>query len=366
MRMMSLNPAQSYPSLNLAIGTIDKQYQLEQEVGRSQTASLYRAVEVESGRTVAVKVFQRRISADPRFAIRFREYMKAILKINHQNLVSVLDYGVIDGRHYIVTEWVDGPDLAAYLAEHGALSAPETVHIGSQVCSALAAVHRGGLLHRNLKPQNILLGTGGLVKVSDSGLSGLLSESGLTRTHVMLGRSSYIAPEQVRGQAIGIGSDLYSLGVLLFEMLTDRTPFESRDAWEVMRMHVEAEPPSPIQFQPEISGALATIVLRALQKDPASRFKSAAEMNEALSTLEARGVPGTNGFGNLPGSGSQPRGSFSRKATFALREARQFLHTPLPARIFGRQVSFGFILLLQFLLTFALTFAVLYLLTGLI
>jgi serine/threonine protein kinase len=234
------------------------------------------------------------------------------------------------------------------------------------VCSALEAVHRGGLLHRNLKPQNILLGAGGLVKVSDSGLSGLLSESGLTRTHVMLGRFNYIAPEQVRGQAIGLASDLYSLGILLYEMLTNRTPFESRDAWEVMCMQVESEPPSPVQFSPEIPAGLAAVVLRALQKDPARRFNSAAEMNEALSHFIPRGEPGRLGQVNLPDSGRQPRGMASRKATLALREAWQFLHTPLPARIFGRQVSFGFILLLQFLLTFALTFAVLYLLTGLI
>jgi eukaryotic-like serine/threonine-protein kinase len=364
--MMSLNPAQSYPSLNPAFDAIGNQYQLGQEVGRGQTASLYRAVQVESGRTVAFKVFHRRFSADPRLAIRFREYMKAMMRINHPNLVTVLDYGVIDGRHYIATDWVDGPDLAAYLEERGSLSAPETVYIGRQVCIALEAIHREGLLHRNLKPQNILLGTGGLVKVSDSGLSGLLSESGLTRTHVMLGRFNYIAPEQVRGQAIGVGSDLYSLGVLLFEMLTNHTPFEARDAWEVMHMHVEAEPPSPNQYQSEIPGVLSTIVLRALQKDPEHRFRSAAEMNEALSTLETHGVPGINIPGNLSFSGSQRRGPSSSKVTLALREAWQFLHTPLPARIFGRQVSFGFILLLQFLLTFGLAFAALYLLTALI
>ncbi len=363
--MMSLNPAQGYPSLNLDFGAAGYQYRLEQEIGRSQTASLYRAVEVEGGRAVALKVFLRRISADPRFAIRFREYMKAILEINHPNLVSILDYGVVEGRHYIATEWVGGPDLAAYLAEHGALSAPETARIGSQVCAALEAVHRGGLLHRNLKPQNILLGAGSLVKVSDSGLSGLLSESGLTRTHVMLGRSNYIAPEQVRGQAVGIGSDLYSLGVLLFEMLTDRTPFESRDAWEVMRMQVEAEPPSPNQFQPEIPTGLAEIVLRLLQKDPSRRFSSAAEVKEALSSFEARGGPGAAGLANRPGSRSQPGGKAPNQVISALTKPGNFYGLPLPARIFGRQVSFGSVLLLQFLLIFGLTFAVLYLLTGL-
>jgi eukaryotic-like serine/threonine-protein kinase len=365
MSMSTLNPAQRYTPFNPANGSTREPYRLEQEIGRSQTASLYRAIEVKSGRTVAFKVFQRRVSADPRFAIRFREYMKAVLDIDYQNLVTVLDYGVDDGRHFIATEWVDGPDLAAYLADHGALSAPETVYIGRQVCAALEAVHRGGLLHRNLKPQNILLDAGGLVKVSDAGLSGLLSESGLTRTHVMLGRFNYIAPEQVRGQAIGVGSDLYSLGVLLFEMLTNHTPFESRDAWEVMRMHVEAEPPSPNQYQPEVPDALSTIVLRALQKDPKRRFQSAAEMNEALSALVAHGAPDTYGLGDLSGSVSRPRKSSSSKATFTLREAWQFLHAPLPARILGRQVSFGFILLLQFLLTFGLAFAALYLLTGL-
>jgi serine/threonine protein kinase len=361
---MPISIPQSFPPLVQALDQIGNQYRLEKEIGRSQTASLYRAVEVRSGRTVAVKVYQRRVSADPRFAIRFREYMKVILEIQHENLVTVLDYGVMDGRHFITTEWVDGPDLAAYLAEHGSRPAPEAAHIASRICSALATVHQGGLLHRNLKPQNILLGAGGQVKVSDSGLSGLLSESGLTRTHVLLGRSNYISPEQVRGQTVGVGSDIYSLGILLFEILTNHTPFESRDAWEVMRMHVEAEPPSPEQLNPQIPSALGKIVLRALEKDPARRYGSASEMKEALSLVETRLGAVTIGRPNLAGFASRPGNKAFNNVASALGNAWLFLIAPLPVRIFGREMSFGFLLLLQFIVTFSLTFIALYLLTG--
>jgi serine/threonine protein kinase len=352
------SPVQSPSPVIPPLGYLGKEFLLEQEVGRSQTASLYRAIEVESGRIVALKVFQRRISADPRFSIRFREFMKVILEVNHPHLVAVLDYGIIDGRHYIAAEWVEGADLATYLADHGALSAPEATYLARQVCSALEALHLSGLLHSNLKPENILISAGGLAKVSDAGLSGLLSESGLTRTHVIVGRFNYISPEQVRGLALRPASDIYSLGVLLFQILTQHPPFGSRDAWEVLRMHVDAEPPSPDQLNPDIPHDLAMVVLRALQKDPADRFKSAKEMDEALARL---GLPSPNA--RTGQAVEERRDSRLSAIATALHNTWQFLLAPLPAQIFGRQVSFGFLLLVQFLISFVLTFAVLYFLT---
>ncbi len=359
---MSTSSIQSSLQAGPATTTFGERYSLEKEIGRSQAASLYRAVEVETGRPVAVKIFQRRYSIDPRFVIRFREHLKTLQTIEHECLASVLDYGVIQGRYYIAAEWLGWPDLAAYLAEHGPLTVPQAIGIASQVCSALEAIHHSGLLHSNLKPQNILLSAGGGVKVTDTGLSNLISASGLTRTHVMVGRFHYIAPEQVRGQAAGPGSDLYSLGVLLFEMLTNRPPFESRDAWEVLHMHVDASPLSPDQINPNVPPDLAAIVLRALQKDPSKRFSSAVEMNVFLAALLAgKAMHPIEAF-HPPDHHSRPwmNGNWLN-AVF--RKVTNFLISPVPLGILGLQLPFVLLLFIQLLISFAFAFALFYLLT---
>jgi serine/threonine protein kinase len=336
-------------------------YLLAQEIGRSQAASLYRALELETGRALAVKVFRRRFGSDPRFVIRFREQMKAILAIQHEHLVSVIDYGVIDGRFYIATEWVDGPDLSAFLSEHGPLSIPQAVAVAGQICSALEAINRCGLVHRNLKSQNILLTRKGQVKVADAGLSGLLSESGLSRTHVMVGRFHYIAPEQVRGQAAGPESDLYSLSILLYEMLTNQLPFDSRDTWQVLHMHIEATPLTQENFPAHISPALKEIILRGMQKDPANRFASAVEMEAALNDL----LPRNASSNPIPAIYPNPEGLAGRELASTIIRARRFLLAPAPIKIFGRQIPFWIFLVIQLFVSFLLAFAILYLLSGL-
>jgi serine/threonine protein kinase len=257
-------------------------YVLQAEIARGNATSIYRALDRESGRTVALRVFNQRFQADPRFVIRFRQRMLAIAAISHENLVDIFDYGVLDGRYFIAMEWVSGVDLRTYLVEHGPLSTGLAAWIAIKVCAALEAVHRNGLAHRGIKPQNILLSGSGAIKVSDVGLSRLYSESGLSRTNVMVEGVGFMSPEQVYGEEVGPPSDIYSLGVLLYEMLANRLPFESKDAWEVLRMHVNEQPPTPRRFNSAISPELATVILTALQKDPARRYTSAQEMAQAL------------------------------------------------------------------------------------
>jgi serine/threonine protein kinase len=327
-------------------------FRLEREIGRSQAASLYRAAEIASGRPVAVKIFRRRFSADPRFAIHFREFMKAIFGVENEHLVTILDYGMADGRYFIASEWVDGQDLGAYQAEYGPLTAIQAIAIASQVCTALDVVHRSGLLHRNLKPQNILLSSAGGVKVSDSGLSDLISETGLSRTHVMVSRFHYISPEQVRSQAVGPESDLYSLGILLYEMLTTRLPFESRDAWEVLRMHAEADPPALNPAMAKIPAPLAAVVLRALQKEPADRFRSAQEMKEALTAVFANSVPAPQ----APNSSLGAR-SWTGWLAQAFYRLWRFLRRPVNLPLFDLKVPFWILLVIQLFASFTLAFA---------
>jgi serine/threonine protein kinase len=246
------NNSANIPDSPKELRIFGERFVLQAEISRGSATSIYRAIDRHSGRTVALRVFNQRIQADPRFAIRFRQRMLAIAGMDHENLVAVLDYGVLDGRSFIAMEWISGVDLRTYLVEHGPLSGGLAAWIALKVCAALDAVHRSGLDHRGIKPQNVLLTASGEVKVSDVGLNGLYSESGLSRTNVMAAGIGFMSPEQARGEDVGPQSDIYSLGVLLFEMLTNRLPFESKDAWEVLRMHANEQPLAPFQDEDQL------------------------------------------------------------------------------------------------------------------
>lgn len=244
-----------------------------------------RAHDLQCGCDVALKHFRPQVSSDPRFSIRFREQLKELAGLQHEALVTILDYGVDGDRFYIASEWVEGVNLRTYLAEYGALSPPVAVYVTRQICAALKTIHRAGVVHRGLKPENIFLTAEGKVRVADPGLSLLASESGLSRTTVMLGAVNTMSPEQARGQATGPPSDIYSLGVILFEMLTDRLPFEASDSWDVVRMHVQDPAPSLSAYNADAPPALGAIVETSLKKAPEERYATAEEMDAALAPL---------------------------------------------------------------------------------
>lgn len=339
-------------------------YRLGEEISRGEVASIYRAIAPGYGQPVAIKLFHTRYHADPRFAIRFREHLGRLAGLSHENLVSVLDYGVEQNHYYIVMEWVEGIDLGIYITEHGPLPAGLSIFIVRQVCAALDHIHQRGLIHQGIKPQNILLTLEGQVKVANVGLSGLLSESGLSKTHLMLTGVGYIPPEQARGKKLTLQSDIYSLGATLFEMLTGRLPFESKDIWSMVRMHASEMPPSPRQFNQQVPEELANIVARALQKDPQLRFPSAAEMDDALFALE-------KDFGTTSIETSYSGG---RSAEFdfiswlkGLLDPKAIISLLLsPWQIAGRRLPFGAVLAFQFILAFLIALAILYALAGLL
>ena len=333
-----------------AFDQLGEAYLIKQEIGRSQAASLYQAVERVSGRPVALKVFRRKFSADPRFALNFRDLMRRVFALEHEYLASIWDYGMVEGVYYIASERVIGQNLGAYLAKAGSVSELQAIAISSQVCQALEEVHRHDLLHQNLKPENILLTQQGKIKLTDVGLSGLMSESGITRTHVMQGRYHYIAPEQVNGQEPTPASDLYSLGVILYEMLTGSYPFDSRDVWDVLRMHVEVAPAPLDRNLPAVSNTLVNVVQQSLQKPPELRFQSAGAMNTALTSvlLDNAAAPYD--------PGAAYSGDIWSSLQRSLTRMFNFLHRPAPFRVLGRLVSFGWVLLAQFAVTFLLAF----------
>lgn len=348
-------------------------------------AEVFHVHDTASGCNVALKRFLPQVSQDARFAIRFREQLKQLATVQHPALVRVLDYGVDGDAFFIAGEWMDGINLHTYLAEYGAFSPEAAVHVARQICAALGALHEQGLIHRGLKPENIFLTADGQVKVADATLSTLASESGLSQTTVMMGAVDYMSPEQAWGKAVSPASDVYSLGVVLFEMLTDRLPFEASDSWSVVRMHAQAAPPSPRLHNHSVSPQLAAIVVKALDKSPQGRFASARALDAALAPLpqgdellwlvtprHAHGRPTRRlslpfDVGAAAAKGAARVGDGVRKGRQALAARARQAETPqvvqdLAAR--HRRLPFAQRLLLQFMVTFLIAFMVLYLLSG--
>jgi serine/threonine protein kinase len=341
-------------------------YRLEVEVHRSPRASIYQAVDLKNHEPVALKVFHGRYVADPRFAIRFREHMRQLNELAHENLLAMRSYGVDQGHYYVAMEWMGWVDLGTYMAEHGPISPALTVYIARQVCAGLAAVHGHGLLHRGIKPENILLQPDGRVKVSDVGMSGLLSETGLSKTNVMLEGVGYISPEQARGRGLDPRSDVYSLGVTLFEMLTGRLPFVSHEAWSMVRMHASEAPPSLQQINPEVPEDLAHIVTRALQKDPKARFSDIVQMDAALAELEAELDMSSVGILPVPEMSVEPRLMPVLKEMLEPRALNSLLRRQSEWQIAGRNLPAWVVLAIVFGLTFVLTLGTILLLGGIL
>jgi serine/threonine-protein kinase len=344
---------------------LGSRYDLEEQIGRGPIGTIYRAIDIERGQQVAVKIIHEQYATHPKLAVRFREQLKILPELSNDNLVAPYDYGWIDGRYYAATELVDGQDLGDHIARRGKLPPSEASAIARQVCAALEAVHDRGLVHAGIKPSNILVTPDGDVKVTDAGLAGIISETGLSKTRLLLDGASYMSPEQARGQPMGPESDVYSLGVVLFQMLTGRLPFHPSSVWSLVRMHAEEAPPWLRRLNSQVPLLLEGLVMRSLQKNPADRYSTGAEMQAALTAVMNAGPaagsathpiahalastlpsPPESGRSGMPGTGSR---------------------TGTP--ILGRRVRpylFGAGLAVQFLTSFLVALAALYPLSSLL
>ena len=264
---------------------LGRRYELGARLGGGAMADVYRAYDRVLDRQVAVKVLRPGLTVDGELASRFDREADTISSIDHASVVAVTDHGVADGSHFIAMELVEGPTLQQLLARRGRLTENECVSLGYDIAAGLAAAHAAGVIHRDLKPANILVDGTGRAKVGDFGIAHLESMTQLTRTGEVLGTPRYIAPEQMYGR-VGAGSDVYSLGIVLFEMATGRPPFDGDSALEIVQRHMRDRPVSPRSLVPTLSRDLERIILRALEKDPARRFASAAQMRDALRALE--------------------------------------------------------------------------------
>lgn len=257
-------------------------YRVLGKIGEGGMATVYQAEDTLLERVVAVKVLREQYAIDPSFLERFKQEARAAAGIAHQNIVSVYDVGTDQGFHYIVMEYVDGTSLKDLITQGAPFSASRAISLILQVLSALSFAHQKGIVHRDIKPQNILVSPDGHVKVTDFGIARAATSGQLTETGTVLGTVHYCSPEQAQGRSVGVGSDLYSAAIVVYEMLTGRLPFEGDGALAVALKHLQEEPVEPSQLNPRVPPQLDAIVLKAMAKDPADRYTSAEEMRQAL------------------------------------------------------------------------------------
>jgi serine/threonine-protein kinase len=270
--------------------TLADRYRLDEPLATGGMGTVYRAFDQRIGRPVAVKVLRRSLASDPTFVERFRREARAAGALSHAGIAKVFDYGERGGEPFIVMELVEGQNLAQRIADRGRLPWREAFGIGAQVARALAAAHALGLVHRDIKPANILLSPDGFAKLTDFGIARAAQATTLTRTGMVLGSANYVAPEQARGITVGPAADLYSLGCVLFEAVCGQPPYRGANAVVIAAQHVDAPVPNPRDHVPDLPGHVAALLVRALAKDPAQRFPSAAAMATALSAASSETV----------------------------------------------------------------------------
>jgi beta-lactam-binding protein with PASTA domain/tRNA A-37 threonylcarbamoyl transferase component Bud32 len=265
--------------------TFGGRYAVMERVGTGGMAEVYRARDELLGREVAVKVLSERFSRDRSFVERFRREAQSAANINHPNIVSLYDYGADNGTYYIVMEFIDGKSIAEIIHAEGPLLPERAAEIAADVAQALSRAHTTGLVHRDIKSSNIMLTSSGQTKVTDFGIARALGGDGeqtMTQTGMVIGTAAYLSPEQAQGNPVDPRSDVYSLGVVLFEMLTGRTPFGGDSPLAIAYKHVREEPARPSAVNRDVPEALDAITLKALAKNPDNRYSSAAEMREDL------------------------------------------------------------------------------------
>jgi serine/threonine-protein kinase len=281
------------------IGTVlSGRYKLEAKLGSGGMSTVYLARDTTLDRQVAVKILHREMSEQEDQLQRFRQEARAVAKLSHPNVVAVIDAGEDGGHPYIVFEYVEGETLKQRIKRVGALEPQEALAYAIEISRGLTVAHNRKMVHRDIKPQNVLIDAEGRAKLTDFGISRQLEQDGMTATGRVLGTTDYVAPEQAMGHPVDQRSDIYSLGVVLYEMLVGQVPFHADSQVGVAMKHVNEELPDVQQRRPELSAAAALVVERATAKDPAQRYQQVGELIDDLSTaleVEAARAGGTTG-----------------------------------------------------------------------
>jgi eukaryotic-like serine/threonine-protein kinase len=269
-------------------GTLSGRYQTSERLGSGGMSNVYKATDLILERTVAVKVLAEHLSDDDRFVARFRREALAVARLIHPNIVQVYDTGIDEGRHYIVMEYVDGRSGAQILQRQGPVDGETAAEIGIQACAGLDYAHRRGIIHRDVKPGNLMIvggpvGGGELtVKLTDFGIARALEQTRITQVGSVVGTAAYLAPEQVRGEEATPATDVYALGVVLYQFLTGRLPYEGSSLAELAVRQQNEKPLPPSTYDDAVPETLGAAVLRALEGDPHRRYASAEELAGGL------------------------------------------------------------------------------------
>ena len=268
---------------NIILGN---RYQLQELIGVGGMAKVYKATDRLLQRDVAIKILKDQYAEDDEFVRKFSNEGLSAAKLTHVNIVSVYDIGedLIEGKriYYIVMEYVEGQTLKDLIDKEKALSNHDIVDYSVQIAQALNQAHSSNIIHRDIKPQNILMNKQGLLKVTDFGIARVSTNATITYTSSILGTVHYISPEQAKGKFVDEKSDLYSLGVVMYEMATGKVPFDADNSVGIAVMHIQDEPESPIKLNENLSPRLNDIIMKLLQKNPQERFKNAKELIRAL------------------------------------------------------------------------------------
>ena len=269
---------------------INDRYEIIRSVGEGGMANVYLAYDTILNRNVAVKILRGDLANDEKFVRRFQREAIAASSLTHPNIVEMYDVGVDDGNYFIVMEYVDGITLKSLIKKRGALSLSETIDIMLQITSAIACAHDSYIIHRDIKPQNVIILDDGVAKITDFGIAMALKSTELTQTNTVMGSVHYLPPEQANGKGSTVKSDIYSLGIMMYEMLIGRVPFKGENAVEIAMKQINEAIPSVCKLNPSIPQSVENIILKATAKNPKNRYDSVNEMHEDLKHALEDGV----------------------------------------------------------------------------
>ena len=266
---------------------LDGRYEITELIGEGGMADVYKAVDVVDGKEVAVKILKKEFAESEEFLRRFRNESKAIAVLSHPNIVKIYDVGFSEKIQFIVMEYIDGITLKEYMESERVLNWKDSVHFVTQILRALQHAHERGIVHRDIKPQNIMMFTDGTIKVMDFGIAKFAREEGRTATDQAIGTVHYISPEQARGDVTDAKSDLYSVGVMLYEMLTGQKPFDTDNPVSIAVMHMQNIAELPRHINPDIPEPIEEIIVHAMEKNPDDRYQTANEMIRDIDRFKA-------------------------------------------------------------------------------
>lgn len=267
---------------------INDRYEIVKTIGEGGMANVYLAIDLILDRKVAIKVLRGDLSGDEKFIRRFEREAWSVSNLSHPNIVEVYDVGEENGMHYIVMEYIEGKTLKQLLKKRESLTVAEVVDIMSQVTAGIEHAHEAYIIHRDIKPQNIMILDSGLIKITDFGIAMALNATALTQTNSVMGSIHYIPPEQANGKGASVKSDIYSMGILMYELLTGSVPFKGDNAVEIALKHMKEKIPSVRKQNPTIPQSVENIIIKATAKNPRNRYDSAKEMHDDLVTCLER------------------------------------------------------------------------------